>query len=38
VKNEIVEPDEAYARAPHKKEFGIILTKLGMRGMWSDEK
>jgi twitching motility protein PilT len=38
VKNEVVEPDEAFARAPHKKEFGIILTRLGMRGIWSDEK
>jgi twitching motility protein PilT len=38
VKNDIVEPEEAYARAPHKKEFGIILTKLGARGSWSEEK
>ncbi len=38
VKNQLVEPEEAYARAPHKKEFGLILTKLGMRGPWSEEK
>jgi twitching motility protein PilT len=38
VKNDVVEADEAYARAPHKKEFGIMLTKMGARGSWSEEK
>jgi twitching motility protein PilT len=38
VKNEVVEPDEAYARAPHKKEFAAYLNRLGMKGMWTEEK
>jgi twitching motility protein PilT len=38
VKNEVVEADEAYARAPHKKEFAAYLTRLGLKGMWNDDK
>jgi twitching motility protein PilT len=38
VKNDIVEPAEAFDRAPHKKEFAAILTRAGFRGPWSDDK
>jgi twitching motility protein PilT len=38
VKNGTVEAEEAYARAPHKKEFGSMLTKNGFPGPWSQEK
>ncbi len=38
VKNGVVEPDEAYARAPHKKEFAAYLNRLGLQGMWTSEK
>jgi twitching motility protein PilT len=38
VKSGVVEAEEAYARAPHKKEFAAMLTKNGHRGPWSDEK
>jgi twitching motility protein PilT len=38
VKNGTVEAEEAYARAPHKKEFGVMLTKNGFPGPWSQEK
>jgi twitching motility protein PilT len=38
VKSGVVEAEEAYARAPHKKEFGVMLTKNGHRGPWSEEK
>jgi twitching motility protein PilT len=37
VKNDIVEPEEAYDRAPHKKEFGILLNRLGAKGPWNEE-
>jgi twitching motility protein PilT len=37
VKNGTVEAEEAYARAPHKKEFGSMLTKNGFPGPWSQE-
>ena len=38
VKNGTVEPEEAYDRAPHKKEFAAMLTKNGFPGPWSQEK
>ena len=38
VKADKVEPAEAYDRAPHKKDFGLLLTRSGFRGPWSDEK
>jgi twitching motility protein PilT len=38
VKNDVVEPEEAYDRAPHKKEFGMLLTRAGFKGAWSEEK
>jgi twitching motility protein PilT len=38
VKNDIVEPQEAYDRAPQKKEFGIVLTRAGLKGPWTEEK
>jgi twitching motility protein PilT len=38
VKNGTVEAEEAYARAPHKKEFAAMLTKNGFPGPWSQEK
>jgi twitching motility protein PilT len=38
VKASTVEPQEAYDRAPNKKEFGPMLTRSGFRGPWSDEK
>jgi twitching motility protein PilT len=38
VKNGVVEAEEAYARAPHKKEFGAMLTKAGHKGSWQEEK
>lgn len=37
VKKDIVEPQEAYDRAPNKKDFGSILTRSGFRGPWSTE-
>jgi twitching motility protein PilT len=37
VKAGLVEPDEAYDRHPHKKEFGSTLTRAGFRGAWSTE-
>jgi twitching motility protein PilT len=38
VKNDLVEPDEAYARAPHKKEFAAYLSRLGLQGIWTSDK
>ncbi len=38
VKNDVVEPEEAYDRAPNKKEFGILLNRLGAKGPWNEEK
>ena len=38
VKSDIVEPQEAYDRAPNKKEFGVLLTRAGFKGPWSEEK
>jgi twitching motility protein PilT len=38
VKNDIVEPQEAYDRAPQKKEFGIVLSRAGLKGPWTEEK
>ena len=38
VKSDTVEAQEAYDRAPNKKEFGVILTRAGFRGPWSEEK
>jgi twitching motility protein PilT len=35
VKNGTVEAQEAYDRAPHKKEFAAMLTKNGFPGPWS---
>jgi twitching motility protein PilT len=38
VKNDVVEAQEAYDRAPNKKEFGVLLNRLGAKGPWSEEK
>jgi twitching motility protein PilT len=38
VKSDTVEAQEAYDRAPNKKEFGVLLTRAGFRGPWSEEK
>jgi twitching motility protein PilT len=39
VKNDVVEAEEAYDRAPHKKEFGVLLNRIGAKGPWnSDDK
>ncbi len=38
VKSDVVEPQEAFDRAPHKKEFGTLLTRAGFRGPWSEGK
>jgi twitching motility protein PilT len=38
VKNNLVDPEEAYARAPSKPEFGALLTRAGLRGPWTDAK
>jgi twitching motility protein PilT len=38
VKNGTVEAQEAYDRAIGKKEFGLLLTRSGFKGPWSDEK
>ncbi len=37
VKNDIVAPEEAYDRAPAKKEFGSLLTRAGFKGPWSTD-
>ena len=36
VKNDVVDAEEAYARAPHKKEFASMLTKNGIKGTWGE--
>jgi twitching motility protein PilT len=38
VKNGTVEAEEAYDRAPHKKEFAAMLTKNGFPGPWSAQE
>lgn len=38
VKADTVEPQEAYDRSVVKKDFGMMLTRSGFRGPWSDEK
>ena len=38
VKGGVVEPQEAYDRSIAKKEFGLLLTRSGFKGPWSDEK
>jgi twitching motility protein PilT len=38
VKSDTVEPQEAYDRSVVKKDFGMMLTRSGFRGPWSDEK
>jgi twitching motility protein PilT len=38
VKSGVVEPQEAFDRAPNKKEFGLLLTRSGFKGTWSEEK
>ncbi len=38
VKNDIVEAQEAYDRAPHKKEFAGLLQRAGIKGPWNEEK
>ena len=38
VKGGAVEPQEAYDRSIAKKEFGLLLTRSGFKGPWSDEK
>jgi twitching motility protein PilT len=38
VKNGIVEPEEAYARSPHKKEMAAMLSKAGIQGHFTDER
>jgi twitching motility protein PilT len=36
VKAGVVEPQEAYDRSPVKKEFGLLLTRSGFKGPWSE--
>jgi twitching motility protein PilT len=38
VKAGTVEPQEAYDRAIVKKEMGLLLTRSGFKGPWSEEK
>jgi twitching motility protein PilT len=38
VKAGTVEAQEAYDRSVSKKEFGLLLTRSGFKGPWSDEK
>ena len=38
VKAGTVEPQEAYDRAISKKEMGLLLTRSGFKGPWSEEK
>jgi len=38
VKSDTVEPQEAYDRSVVKRDFGMMLTRSGFRGPWSDEK
>jgi twitching motility protein PilT len=38
VKKGTVEPQEAYDRSLAKKDFGLMLTRSGFRGPWSDDK
>jgi twitching motility protein PilT len=38
VKNDVVEAEEAYDRAPEKKTFGALLNQLGAKGPWNDDK
>jgi twitching motility protein PilT len=38
VQSDTVEAQEAYDRAPNKKEFGVLLTRAGFKGPWSEEK
>ncbi len=38
VKKGVVEPQEAYDRSLQKKDFGLMLTRSGVRGPWSDDK
>jgi twitching motility protein PilT len=35
VQKDVVEPEEAFARAPHKKEFASLLTRAGINGSWT---
>jgi len=36
VKSGVVEPQEAFDRSPVKKEFGLLLTRSGFKGPWSE--
>ncbi|MEI6209541.1 MAG: type IV pilus twitching motility protein PilT [Desulfuromonadales bacterium] len=38
VKSDTVEPQEAYDRSVVKKDFGMMLTRSGFKGPWSEEK
>lgn len=38
VKSDTVEPQEAYDRSVAKRDFGMMLTRSGFKGPWSDEK
>lgn len=38
VKADTVEPQEAYDRAPNKKDFGMMLARSGFKGPWCDDK
>jgi twitching motility protein PilT len=38
VKNDVVEAEEAYDRAPEKKTFGVLLNQLGAKGPWNEDK
>jgi twitching motility protein PilT len=38
VKKGLVEPDEAFARAPHKKDIAAMLNKAGFNGNYIEEK
>ncbi len=35
VRNNVVEASEAYAKAPNKKEFAMVLSRAGFQGPWS---
>ena len=37
-RNDVVEAQEAFDRAPNKKEFASLLTRAGFKGNWVDEK
>jgi len=38
VNRDVVEAEEAYDRAPNKKEFATLLNRAGIKGPWNEEK